>query len=96
METQNITLALRKETLRKVKAIAAKKRTSMSGLLASLLEELVAQDKGYKVARRRHLRTLDEGRDLGTKGKRTWTREDLHARQDGAGIRRHQRHGLCP
>jgi hypothetical protein len=80
METQNITLALRKETLRKVKAIAAKKRTSVSGLLASLLEELVAQDEGYKIARRRHLRTLDEGRDLGTKGKRTWTREDLHAR----------------
>jgi len=80
METQNITLALRKETLRKVNAIAAKKRTSVSGLLASLLEELVAQDEGYKIARRCHLRTLDEGRDLGTKGKRTWTREDIHAR----------------
>ena len=80
METQNITLALRKETLRKVKAIAAKKRTSVSGLLANVLEELVAQDEGYKVARRRHLRTLDAGFDLGTKGKRTWTREELHER----------------
>ena len=80
METQNITLALRKETLRKVKAIAAKRRTSVSGLLANVLEELVAQDEGYKVARRRHLRTLDVGHDLGTKGKRTWTREELHER----------------
>ena len=80
MKTQNITLALRKETLRKVKAIAAKKRTSVSGLLANVLEELVAQDEGYKVARRRHLRTLDVGHDLGTKGKRTWTREELHER----------------
>jgi len=80
METQNITLALRKETLRKVKAIAAKRRTSVSGLLANVLEELVAQDEGYKVARRRHLRTLDVGHDLGTKGKCTWTREELHER----------------
>lgn len=80
METQNITLALRKETLQKVKAIAAKKRTSVSGLLAKVLEELVAQDEGYKVARRRHLRTLDAGLDLGAKGKRTWTREELHER----------------
>jgi hypothetical protein len=80
METQNITMALQKETLRKVKAIAAKKRTSVSGLLANVLEELVARDEGYRVARRRHLRTLDAGHDLGTKGKRTWTREELHDR----------------
>lgn len=80
METQNITLALRKETLRKVKAIAAKKRTSVSGLLAKALEELVAKEEGYKTARRRHLRTLDVGHDLGTKGKTSWTREQLHER----------------
>ncbi len=80
METQNITLALRKETLQKVKAIAAKKRTSVSGLLANVLEDLVAQDEGYKVARRRHLRTLEAGHDLGTRGRKTWTREELHER----------------
>ena len=80
MERQNITLALRKDTLRKVKAIAARKGTSVSGLLANALEELVSKDEGYRAARRRHLRTLDAGFDLGTKGKRTWTREELHER----------------
>lgn len=80
METQNITLALRKEILRKAKAIAAKEGTSLSGLLANALEELVAREEGYSAARRRHLRALDAAHNLGTKGKRTWTRDELHER----------------
>lgn len=80
METQKITLALRKEILRKIKAIAAREGISVSGLLTKALEELVAREEVHRAAGRRNLRALDSAHDLGTKGKRTWTRDELHER----------------
>jgi len=80
VETQKITLALRKEILRKLKAIAAKEGISVSGLLTNTLEELVAREEEHRAARRRNLRALDSANDLGIKGKRTWTRDELHER----------------
>jgi hypothetical protein len=44
------------------------------------LEELVNQDEGYEEAKRRHLEMLEKGFNLGTQGKITWTREELHGR----------------
>ena len=41
METQNITLALPKDVLLKVKLLAVKRNTSVSGLLTQTLERLV-------------------------------------------------------
>lgn len=40
METQKITLSLRKEILRKVRSIAAREGISLSSLLTNTLEEL--------------------------------------------------------
>ena len=48
METQNITLSLPKDILLKVKLLATKQGTSVSGLLARFLEEIVARDEGFE------------------------------------------------
>jgi hypothetical protein len=80
METQNITLALPKELIYKVKRVALERRTSVSGLLTQILADIVAQEDNYSGARQRHLAWLERGADLGTNGKIEWQREDLHER----------------
>ena len=80
MEKQNITLALPKEILRKVKIIAVEQGTSVSGLLSRILEDLVRGKERYQTAHRSHKAILERGIDLGTGGSANWTREDLHER----------------
>lgn len=80
METQNITLSLPKDLVRKVKLIAVERQTSISGLLKELLIAEVAQEDRYAKARGRHLEALRRGTDLGTRGTIGRTREELHER----------------
>ena len=80
METQNVTLALPKETLQKVKQLAARQHTSISRLLTNTLEEMLASQENYDRARERQRMTLQKGFDLGTEGKITWKRQELHER----------------
>ena len=80
MERQNITLSLPKDTLLKVKLIAVKRQTSVSGLLTQTLERLVEHEDGYAHARRRHLEWLERGADLGTAGQISVGRDELHER----------------
>ena len=80
MSTQNITLAIPKDILLKIKIIAAKQGTSISGLMTGVLEELVSREEGLEKARRRHLTTLNDSVNLGTNGTIFWTREDVHER----------------
>ncbi len=80
METQNITLSVRKDVLRKVKLLAVRRNTSLSRLLTETLEELVAREDRYEAARRKHLAMLERGFELGTGGVATWRRDDLHER----------------
>ena len=80
METQNITLALPKELIYRAKRVALERRTSVSGLLAQALAEIVAREDSYASARQRHLAWLEHCADLGTNGKIGWRREDLHER----------------
>jgi hypothetical protein len=78
--TRNITLALPEELLRSVKVLAAERHTSVSRLLTVLLEGLVSQESGYEGAKRGSLSRLAEGWNLGTQGRATWGREELHER----------------
>jgi hypothetical protein len=78
--TQNITLAIPKDILRKAKILAIQKNTSLSGLLAQTLADLVARQEEYEQARQRNLTLLKSGFDLGTQGNSTWKREELHER----------------
>jgi tryptophan 2,3-dioxygenase len=80
METQNITLSLPKKILLKVKLLAVKRQTSVSGLLTQTLERLVEQEDAYVHARQRHLQVLEQGVDLGTDGQILTRRDDLHER----------------
>lgn len=77
---RNITLALPEETLREVKVIAAKRGTSVSAMLRERLEALVREESGYDRAMRGALEALEQGYDLGTYGRATWTRDELHER----------------
>lgn len=78
--TQNVTLAIPKDVLRKAKILAVQKNVSLSGLLTQTLADLVAHQEAYEQARQRNLSLLKSGFDLGTHGRVTWKREDLHDR----------------
>lgn len=79
-ETQNITLSVPRELLRQIKRLAADRDTSVSALMTDALARLAVEDRRYAAARRRGLAALDDARSLGTGGRRTWTRDDLHGR----------------
>ena len=76
-ERQNLTVQMDRELIRKARILAAKRRTSVSGLVASELERLVGDDEAYEAARRSALQFLEQGFHLG--GKRV-SREELHER----------------
>ena len=80
METQNITLSIPKEILLKIKLLAVKRETSVSGLLTRTLESLVQQEDAYARAQQRHLLLLEQGVDLGTGGQIGASRDELHER----------------
>ena len=80
METQNVTLSIPKEVLHKVKLLAVKRQTSISGLLTQTLEDLVRQEDAYAHARQRHLQLIENGADLGTGGTILTPRDELHER----------------
>ena len=75
---QNITVRLDKRTLRKAKVLAAKRNTSISGLLAAHIETLVGEDDAYEQAHRRALALLERGLSLG--GTIGSTRDEWHDR----------------
>jgi len=76
----NVTLSLPADTIRRLKVLAAERGTSISRMLTERLEEILNRDEEYERARRRSLDMLEEGWDLGTGGRTTWTRDELHER----------------
>ena len=80
METQNVTLSISKDILRKAKILAVQRNTSLSSLLTQALEDLVAHEESYAMACSRHLSQLENGFDLGTHGQISWKRDELHER----------------
>jgi hypothetical protein len=75
---QNVTVSLTTETIRKVKVLAARRSTSISGLLAEQIESLVGADEAYERSERAALAILDKGFHLG--GVISAGREELHER----------------
>ena len=75
---QNITLRLGRQTLRQAKVLAAKRNTSISGLLAEQIEALVGEDQAYEQAERRAIALLERGFNLG--GTIEATRDEWHER----------------
>ena len=81
MEKRNVTLCLPDSLLKRAKITAAKAEKSLSHLMKEAIEEKINKDTGYKKAGRRHLKVLNTGFDLGTKGNLKSSREELHERR---------------
>jgi hypothetical protein len=77
-EKQNITLSLEKGILRKAKVLAARRDTSISGLLAEQIEIMVGEDEAYECARRDATKLMEKGFRLGGAG--AASRDELHER----------------
>jgi hypothetical protein len=77
---QNLTVQLDADVIREAKALAARRGTSVSGLVAQQIAELTAADKRYQRAKESALRMMAEARD---RGGRQWTREELYEERLG-------------
>jgi len=75
---QNLTISLDRQTIRKAKIVAAKRSTSISGLLARQIEILVGEEEAYERAERQAMSLLDQGFRLG--GVIRASRDELHDR----------------
>ena len=80
MEKQNITLSLPKGLLKKGKGLAAEKGVSLNELVRELLQQSTENAEGYRTSADRQTRQMKKGIPLGTKGKITWKRDELHQR----------------
>ena len=74
---RNVTVQLDDEVIRAAKVLAAKRGTSVSGLVAAELERLVAEDERYEESWRRARKAMGDATE---RGGRRWEREDLHER----------------
>ena len=77
-EKQNLTISLDRQTIRKAKIVAARRSTSISGLLARQIEILIGEEEAYERAERQAMTLLEEGFHMG--GKIRASREELHER----------------
>ncbi|MGH9598310.1 MAG: hypothetical protein ACRD27_00485 [Terracidiphilus sp.] len=77
-DKRNVTLRLSGQTLHRARILAARRSTSISGLLSHELERLVAEDDAYARAQARAFAMMEEGFDLG--GSHHLDRDALHER----------------
>jgi hypothetical protein len=75
---QNLTISLDRQTIQKAKVVAARRATSISGLVARQIEILVGEEEAYERAERQAMSLLDQGFHLG--GVVRVSRDDLHDR----------------
>lgn len=78
MNKQNLTVSLSQQILRKAKILAARRGSSISGLLAEQIEILVGEEEAYEQAQRRATELLDQGFHLG--GVIRASRDEWHER----------------
>lgn len=76
---QNITLALDKQVLKRARAFAAQRGTSVSAMLADELRRMVEEEAQYEQAKVKALAHLNSPFRLG--GEKMADRESLHDRQ---------------
>ena len=62
---QNVTISLSRQVLKKAKILAARRETSISGLLAQEIEFLVGDEEAYDHAERQARALLDKGFHMG-------------------------------
>lgn len=77
---RNVTLSLPKSLLQRAKLAAVRKDKSLSEFMKEALEEKIRKDSGYKKAKERQVNLLSMRIDLGTEGRISISREELHER----------------
>jgi hypothetical protein len=77
MAKRNLTVQLDDDVIHRAKIAAAKRGTSVSGLVTQQLERLAEADERYDEAQRRVEQALGRTRP---RGGRHWSRDDLHRR----------------
>jgi hypothetical protein len=75
---QNLTISLDLKTIRMAKILAARRSTSISGLVANQIEILVGEEEAYERAERQAMSLLEQGFHLG--GVIRASRDELHER----------------
>jgi hypothetical protein len=75
---QNVTISLERELIKRAKIIAAKRNTSISGLLSQELHRIIEVAERYERAKAQALADLRTGFHLG--GRIRASREELHER----------------
>jgi hypothetical protein len=78
----NITLSIDEDLVKEVRKIAVERDTTLTGLVRAYLQEL-ALEHAKSGRKRRELEALERSFEefQFNVGKRTWKREDLHARR---------------
>jgi len=77
-QKQNLTISISQETVRKARILAARRQTSISGLVAEQIENLVGAEEVYERSERSALALLERGFHLG--GLMMVSRDELHER----------------
>ncbi len=80
MEKRNLTLSLPYPLIRKAKEMAIREQRTLNEYVREAISEKIERSSGFAKARERQLKYLKNGFTLGTRGKRTSTRDDLHER----------------
>jgi hypothetical protein len=73
---KNLTIRLDRQTIQKARIIAARRSTSISGLLARQIEILIGEEEAYERAERQAMTLLDQGFHLG--GVIRGSRDEMH------------------
>ena len=77
---QNITLSPPRALLERVQRVAVDRDTSVSALMIEALSRMADEERRYSASRNRALAALRSARSLGTQGRPTWSRDELHER----------------
>lgn len=77
-QKQNLTVSLSTQTVQKARILAAKRSTSISGLVAAQIETLLEADEAYDSAHRAALDLMEQGFHMG--GTHSTDRDALHER----------------
>jgi len=77
-QKQNVTISLSRQVLKKARILAARRETSISGLLAQEIEALVGEEEAYERAEKQAMALLESGFHLG--GVAPAARDELHER----------------
>ena len=77
---KNVTLSLPEPLVRRFKIYAATRQRSMTALMADALNAMLEHDAESEKAKRRFLERIEKAPDRGTKGRISWSREELHER----------------